>query len=107
LISGFVAAEGARIVRLDRFNTSFVPEGHLVICHNYDRPGMIGKVGGLLGMRGVNITYMSVAPVASKQGSRAGEALMILGVDREVNQDVLREIEKTEGIVDVKSVNLG
>jgi D-3-phosphoglycerate dehydrogenase len=107
LISGFVAAEGARIVRLDRFNTAFVPDGYLLICHNYDRPGMIGKVGALLGIRGVNISYMSVAPVVWSEGGRVGEALMILGVDREVGHDVLREIEKTEGIVDVKSVYLG
>ena len=77
-----------------------------MICHNYDRPGMIGKVGGILGVKGVNISYMSVAPVIGKV-SRAGEALMILGVDRQVQQDVLKEIEKTEGIVDVKLVNLG
>src|SRR5579859_1130457 len=106
LISGFVAAEGARIVRLDKFTTSFAPDGYLLVCHNYDRPGMIGKVGGILGLKGVNISYMNVAPVVEKESTRAGEALMILGVDREVGWDVLREIEKTEGIVDVKSVNL-
>jgi len=106
LISGFVSEGIPQIVRLDRFTTAFIPEGHLLICHNYDRPGMIGKVGGILGVKGVNISYMSVAPVIGKVG-RAGEALMILGVDRRVEQDVLKEIEKTEGIVDVKLVNLG
>ena len=108
LISGFVSDDAPRIVRLDRFNTGFVPEGCLLICHNYDRPGMIGKVGGILGLKGVNISYMSVAPVsAHKPDAKVGEALMILGVDREVGPDVLKEIEKTEGIVDVKIVNLG
>jgi D-3-phosphoglycerate dehydrogenase / 2-oxoglutarate reductase len=107
LISGFVSDNTPRIVRLDRFTTSFVPQGYLLICHNYDRPGMIGKVGGLLGIKGVNISYMSVAPVAGTEVTRAGEALMILGVDREVGTEVLREIQKTEGIVDVKIVNLG
>jgi D-3-phosphoglycerate dehydrogenase / 2-oxoglutarate reductase len=106
LIAGFVSDDSPRIVRLDRFTTAFVPEGYLLICHNYDRPGMIGKVGGILGTKGVNISYMSVAPVAGKAVARAGEALMILGVDREVGQDVLREIGKKEGIVDVKIVNL-
>lgn len=94
-------------MRLDRFTTAFVPEGYLLICHNYDRPGMIGKVGCMLGEKGVNISYMSVAPVLGKEVERVGEALMILGVDREVDLDVMKEIEKTEGIVDVKLVNLG
>lgn len=107
LISGFVSAEAPRIVRLDRFTTAFVPEGYLLICHNYDRPGMIGKVGGVLGVHGVNISYMSVAPVVGDAVKREGEALMILAVDRDVGQNVVTEIEKAEGIVDVKVVNLG
>jgi D-3-phosphoglycerate dehydrogenase / 2-oxoglutarate reductase len=106
LISGFVSDDGPRIVRLDRFTTGFAPQGHLLICHNYDRPGMIGKVGGILGVKGVNISYMSVAPVLGGSEERKGEALMILGVDREVEADVLREIQKTEGFVDVKEVRL-
>lgn len=109
LISGFVSDDGPRIVRLDRFTTGFVPEGYLLICHNYDRPGMIGKVGGILGLKEVNISYMSVAPVVggSKSVGKTGEALMILGVDKEVPADVMKEIQKTEGVVDVKIVNLG
>lgn len=107
LISGFVSDDGPRIVRLDRFTTGFVPEGYLLICHNYDQPGMIGKVGGILGLHGVNISYMSVAPVVGgKSVKRAGEALMILGVDREVGPEVKKKIEKTEGFVDVKTVYL-
>ena len=76
-----------------------------MICHNYDRPGMIGKVGGILGLKGVNISYMSVAPVVggSKSVGRTGEALMILGVDKEVPTDVMKEIEKTEGLLMLKS----
>lgn len=106
LISGFVSDDGPRIVRLDRFTTGFVPEGHLLICHNYDRPGMIGKVGGILGGGGVNISYMSVAPVLVGGEDRKGEALMILAVDGDVGGEVLKGIEKTEGFVDVKKVYL-
>lgn len=107
LISGFVSDDAPRIVRLDRFTTAFIPEGHLLICHNYDQPGMIGKVGGILGAKGVNISYMSVAPLVEKEVGRQGEALMILGVDKRVGSNVLREIEKTDGIVDVRIVDLG
>lgn len=106
LISGFVSDDNPRIVRLDRFTTSFVPEGYLLICHNYDRPGMIGKVGGVLGTNGVNISYMSVAPLVGNAVCRAGEALMIVGVDRKVGEEVVKDIEKTDGIVDVKMVHL-
>jgi D-3-phosphoglycerate dehydrogenase len=67
---------------------------------------MIGKVGGVLGGAGVNISYMSVAPVLVGGEDRKGEALMILGVDGDVGGEVLKGIEKTEGFVDVKKVHL-
>ena len=35
----------------------------VVICRNYDEPGKIGTVGGKLGKAGVNIRFMSVAPI--------------------------------------------
>ena len=49
IISGYCSDAQIFISRLDRFATSFVPAGRLLICHNYDSPGMIGVVGGLLG----------------------------------------------------------
>lgn len=52
IISGYCSAETPIILRLDRFSTSFVPEGTLLICHNYDSPGKIGVVGSILGGRG-------------------------------------------------------
>ncbi len=47
-ISGYVSGKGIFISRLGRFVTSFVPEGTLVVLHNYDEPGKIGGVGGIL-----------------------------------------------------------
>lgn len=48
-ISGYVSGKDIFISRLGRFVTSFVPEGTLVVLHNYDEPGKIGSVGGVLG----------------------------------------------------------
>lgn len=116
IISGYVSASQIFISRLDRFATSFVPEGNLLICHNYDSPGKIGAVGGILGQQGVNINYMSVAPVsqveeddgATEAGSSKGsnEALMILGVDREVGKDVVSRLMAEEGILEVSVLAL-
>ena len=70
LISGYVSGRTIHISRLDRFMTNFVPEGTLLICRNYDSPGKIGGVGGILGRKGVNINFMSVAGLsASKKHS--------------------------------------
>lgn len=115
IISGYCSDSQIFISRLDRFATSFVPAGHLLICHNYDSPGKIGLVGGLLGREAVNINSMAVAPV-SQTGAGAGggagageggsEALMILGVDREVRAEVVEMLVREEGILDVSVVGL-
>ncbi|MCJ1403795.1 hypothetical protein MMC11_007018 [Xylographa trunciseda] len=110
VISGYVSASQIFISRLDRFATAFVPEGNLLICHNYDSPGKIGAVGGILGKAGVNINYMSVAPVSQvdEGGAKAGsnEALMILGVDREVGKEVVGKLVAEEGILEVSVLAL-
>ena len=111
VISGYCSDAQIFISRLDRFATSFVPAGNLLICHNYDSPGKIGVVGGLLGREGVNINSMAVAPVSQIEGEggvKVGgrEALMILGVDREVSEEVVARLVEGEGILDVSVVGL-
>ena len=68
MIQGFATPTSVTITRLGRFATSFHPEGRLLICHNYDTPGKVGLVGGMLGMEGVNVGFMSVAPVDKGNG---------------------------------------
>jgi D-3-phosphoglycerate dehydrogenase len=110
LICGYVSAGQIFISRLDRFATSFIPEGNLLICHNFDSPGKIGVVGGILGKEGVNINFMSVAPVThgrvEGEGEGGKEALMILGVDREVSKEVVGALVAAEGITKVSALAL-
>ncbi|KAI9709671.1 MAG: hypothetical protein M1812_007649 [Candelaria pacifica] len=109
IISGFSSDNQIFISRLDRFATSFVPDGNLVICHNFDSPGKIGAVGSILGKAGVNINFMSVAPVSGDvegETSPKNEALMILGVDREVGPNVVEELLGEKGILEASVVTL-
>ncbi|RMZ91567.1 hypothetical protein DV736_g1219, partial [Chaetothyriales sp. CBS 134916] len=146
IISGYCSDTTPYISRLDGFATSFVPDGTLLICHNYDSPGKIGVVGSILGREAVNINFMSVAPASYKSSSssnsssggatggegppalvtaveaaiagdvpggratptpkEATEALMILGVDREVRGEVVDELIGTGGVLSVSSVVL-
>ncbi|EXJ53931.1 D-3-phosphoglycerate dehydrogenase [Cladophialophora yegresii CBS 114405] len=118
IISGYCSDNSPFISRVDRFATSFVPEGTLLICHNYDSPGKIGVVGSILGREGVNINFMSVAPATYSAASTLGpndaqqaakettEALMILGVDKEVGEAVKKELVNAKGVLNVSSVTL-
>jgi D-3-phosphoglycerate dehydrogenase len=99
-----------RVVRVDRYATDFEPRGHILICRNLDRPGMIGKVGTILGEAGVNIGHMDVGPVAvagaGKSRATGGEALMVLALDDAVSEAALERIRATDGIFGVASAVL-
>ncbi|KAM3409830.1 hypothetical protein ACQJBY_002227 [Aegilops geniculata] len=52
-----------------------------------DQPGMIGKVGNILGERNVNVSFMSVG-----RTSRGKQAIMAIGVDEEPDKKTLEKI---------------
>jgi D-3-phosphoglycerate dehydrogenase len=114
IIQGFVSGNKPFISRLDKFKGEFVPRGTLLICRNFDSVGKIGYVGNLLGQAGVNITFMNVAPLDEErqnevkgEGDSKGdkEALMILGVDKPVGEDVLTRLIGKEGVLEASVVN--
>jgi D-3-phosphoglycerate dehydrogenase len=90
-----------RIVQLDNFRVEIVPEGHMLFILNYDRPGVIGQVGQILGEHQINIARMQCS-----REERGGQALLIVGVDAPLPTDVLRAITVAKNIISVKLVRL-
>ena len=63
-VCGTVTEEGRqRVVKLDGYPIEFVPEGVVLLFSNHDRPGVIGKVGTLLGEAGSNIANFALGRV--------------------------------------------
>lgn len=87
LVSGTLLHDEPHIVQLDGNWVDFIPNGYVMLTRHRDRPGMIGKVGTLLGLADVNIASMQVA----RDGPR-GEAIMVLTLDDPVPQDVMDKI---------------
>lgn len=109
VIQGYISANTPWISRLDRFRTNFVPTGNLLICRNIDQAGKIGYVGGILGKEGVNINFMSVAPLQKEHEEKASdenEALMILGIDKPVSENVLKGLISEHGVLEASVVKL-
>ncbi|KAF2670632.1 D-3-phosphoglycerate dehydrogenase [Microthyrium microscopicum] len=107
IIQGYVSANTPYISRVDRFRTNFVPQGNLLICRNIDRAGKIGYVGSQLGKHGVNINFMSVAPLQKEhEGTQGDEALMILGIDKPVGEDIVKGLIGDEGVLEARVVTL-
>ena len=90
-----------RITRVGDFRLDLIPARQLLFVWNADRPGMIGKVGTMLGAHAVNIANMHVGRVAP-----GGVALMVLTVDTEVPAEVLAALARLDGISAVRAVRL-
>jgi len=82
-----------RVVLIDDYRVDFVPDGYMVISRHTDKPGVIGRVGTILGEKGINIAGMNVGRKVPR-----GKAVMALAVDSPIPPAVLRELEQVSGM---------
>ena len=110
VLSGTVMHGEPRVVRVGRYWTEFVPEGYVLFCRNLDQPGMIGRVGTVLGKAGVNIRHMDVGPTVRSPRTpntrQPDTALMIILVDEAIPDWAIAEISEAGDIFGVTMVNL-
>jgi D-3-phosphoglycerate dehydrogenase len=81
-----------RLVEAMGFDMDIVPEQHMLFIRNEDVPGMIGKLGTILGEHGINIGNMAVG-----RGEPGTRAAMVVTVDEPVPEDVLEALLETPG----------
>jgi D-3-phosphoglycerate dehydrogenase / 2-oxoglutarate reductase len=101
-VSGTVFHEkNQRIVSVNNFRVEFKPEGHLIYIINRDVPGVVGKVGTLLGDREINIAEYNLARTAS-----GGKALAIINIDSRLDAETLSFLRSYREMIEVKQVKL-
>ena len=93
--------EDPRIVMIDHFHVETVPDGYMLLVSNRDVPGIVGKVGTILGENKVNIAGMTFG--RDKPG---GQAMTLLNIDSVVSDAVLGQIKRAENILDAKLIKL-
>ncbi|MFH1269442.1 MAG: phosphoglycerate dehydrogenase [Candidatus Omnitrophota bacterium] len=102
VISGTLSAnKQPRIVKIDGYYVEVSPTGGMIMIQNWDKPGIIGSLGTLLGKHSINIAAMTFG--REKPG---GRAITILNVDSAVSAEILDKIKKTENILAVKLIRL-
>ncbi len=87
---------GPRIVQVDNYSVDVIPDGHMIFVNHTDQPGVIGKVGSSLAEKNINIAAMQVG-----RSDVGGEAIMILTVDKHVEDEdlnLLRDLEEIHGV---------
>jgi D-3-phosphoglycerate dehydrogenase / 2-oxoglutarate reductase len=93
--------DAERLVAINGIPVDMAPGDHMAFLFYEDRPGVIGRVGTILGESGVNIASMQVG--RRKQG---GEALMALTVDAGIPAGVLERVEAEIGAHDSTFIHL-
>jgi D-3-phosphoglycerate dehydrogenase / 2-oxoglutarate reductase len=88
-----------RIVLLDDYRIDASPHGPALILSNRDIPGVIGKVGTLLGQRGINIAEWQMG-----RNEPGGMAISFINIDSPAGDDVLQELRALSPILDVRQV---
>jgi D-3-phosphoglycerate dehydrogenase len=90
-----------RIVGIDDHIVDVPPSSHMLVVRNADVPGMIGKVGTILGEAEVNVDDMDVGKTADGEA-----ALMAISTRLAVPQSVVDDLRAQDGIVDARAIEL-
>jgi D-3-phosphoglycerate dehydrogenase len=103
-VATVIHGEQPRILGFDGIDIEAPLEGNLLVCRNLDVPGVIGKIGTLLGEHGVNIANFALG--RERSGSAPVQALAIVQVDAPVSAAVLEALTTIPALLEAKLVQL-
>jgi D-3-phosphoglycerate dehydrogenase len=101
-VAGTVAGGEPRLTRLDDYRLDMEPADVMLITRHRDKPGMIGRIGQILGEADVNISAMHLGRSAPR-----ADALMILALDEDIPAGVGEAIRAHEAVIDIWPIRLG
>ena len=93
-----------RLLEFDSIDIETPLEGNLLVCRNLDVPGVIGRIGTILGEQGVNIANFALG--RERAGARPVKALAVVQVDAPVSEKVIDALKSIEALLEAKSVKL-
>jgi D-3-phosphoglycerate dehydrogenase len=96
--------EQPRLLEFDGIDIETPLEGNLLVCRNLDVPGVIGKIGTILGEHGVNIANFALG--RDRSGVKPGKALAVVQVDDGVSKAVFEDLDKIEALLEARLVSL-
>jgi D-3-phosphoglycerate dehydrogenase len=103
-IATVIRGEQPRLLEFDGIDIETPLEGNLLVCRNLDVPGVIGKIGSILGEQGVNIANFALG--RDRSGAKPVMALAVVQVDASVSDKVLEALGTIEALLDARLVKL-
>lgn len=99
-----IHGEQPRLLEFDGIDIEAPLEGNLLVCRNLDVPGVIGKIGTILGQHNVNIANFALG--RERAGTKPVKALAAVQVDAPVSKEVLAALGTIEALIEAKLVQL-
>lgn len=101
LVAGTLFEGQPRIVRLRDYTMDFAPDEHMLLLNYADRPGMIGRIGTIMGQHDINIASMNLG-----RSEKKGEAMVILSLDSPVPPPVVEELRAATEASFIKALKM-
>jgi D-3-phosphoglycerate dehydrogenase len=101
-VAGTVAGGEPRITGLGEYRLDMEPADVMLITRHTDKPGMVGRIGAVLGEADVNISAMHLARTRPRE-----DALMILALDDDVPPAVEDAIRAQDAVLELWAIRLG
>ena len=98
-----IAQNMPRIVRINDYNMSIEAEQHMLVVPHENKPAMVAKVATVVGEHNININRMQVAQKSNKKDN---VSIMLLTIDKDVDDETLATINKIDGIHNAQQIRL-
>jgi D-3-phosphoglycerate dehydrogenase len=99
-----IRGEQPRLLAFDGIDIETPLEGNLLVCRNMDVPGVIGRIGTILGEHGVNIANFTLG--RERTGPKPVKALALVQVDAPVSKATLEALHTIEALLEARLVVL-
>ncbi|OHD56728.1 MAG: phosphoglycerate dehydrogenase [Spirochaetes bacterium GWF1_51_8] len=91
----------AKIVKFNEYFFELKPEGIFLFIYNEDKPGVVGKIGTILGGNNVNIAGLMLG-----RNTKTKLALSLVQIDSAIDEKVRKELEGIDAVKTLKVVKL-
>ncbi|MGH7607640.1 MAG: ACT domain-containing protein, partial [Gemmatimonadales bacterium] len=103
VVGALVGDNHGRVVRIDDYHVDIAPVGWMLVIRNRDVPGVIGRVGTVLGGAGINIASYHQA----RRATPGEDALAAINVDQTLTNGVIGKLQSVPDVQDVRLANFG
>jgi D-3-phosphoglycerate dehydrogenase / 2-oxoglutarate reductase len=103
-----IHGEQPRLLAFDGIDIETPLEGNLLVCRNFDVPGVIGKIGTILGQQGVNIANFALGRERKgpQHTGQVVKALAVVQVDEPVGPSVVDALKSIEALLEARPVSI-